>query len=163
MGKPEKTKEIKEKIQKLRSQGKSLSEISKILNRSVYFVYSRLNSSYEPEKRLEIDYVESKVIPYLKNKGFKEVHVPEGDFQGDIVAKKGNSQHIFEVKKDPQKSLLCYAIGEIILGRRVNEGKNKNNKYHIILPKPKKKDIEKELKRNSNYLKKNYNIDIIFI
>lgn len=156
--------ELSKKIKRLRKEGKKLSEISKITGKSIYFIYSIINPNYRL-RQLEIDYIKSKVIPALKKKGFRDIYIPieNKPFWADIVAKKEKTYHIFEVKKNPQSSLLCFAVGEIILNRQINEENKHKKEYHIILPRPKEKWRERKMKEQSNFLKKNYKVDIIFI
>ena len=167
--KDEDIEKIEEQIKKLREQGKKLVEISKITGKSIYFIYSRLNPKYKLGQ-LEISYIDKKVIPYLKEKGFTNIdrHClsdwithKEKYFYADIVAEKDNTFHIFEVKKTSQSSLLNFAIGEIIIGRMSNNKIKGQKKYHIILPKNKMYDESMRIK--SNFLKKEYDMDIILI
>jgi len=156
--------DIEKQIIQLREKGKKLFEISKITGKSIHFVYSRLNPKYQLGQ-LEIDYINSKVIPYLKKRGLRIIpfHFFEKrkDFWGDIIAKKGNTYHIFEVKRTSQNSTLCFAIGEIIISRMNNEQIKGKKKYHIILPHSEEQD--EVMKNKSKFLKKEYNMDIILI
>ncbi len=172
-------KDIEKQIKELRNRGKKLAEISKITGKSIHYVYSRLNPKYRLG-RLEIHYINEKVIPTLKRMGFKDIYIPDDPrqnrkkkFWADIVAKKGKTFHIFEVKHRPQRSLFCFAVGEIILNRCVNNKINGKKKYHIVLPHPTSyidvftKKVEwasmKNFKEEAKFLKKNYGVDVIFI
>lgn len=155
--------DIEKQIIQLRKKGKKLFEISKIIGRSIHFVYSRLNPKYQLGQ-LEIDYINSKVIPHLKKNKFKIIppySEKKKNFWADIIAKKGNTYHIFEVKRTSQNSTLCFAIGEIIISRMNNEQIKCKKKYHIILPHSEEQD--KVMKKKSRFLKKYYNVDIILI
>ncbi len=156
------TKDIEEQIKELKEQGNTLAQISKIVGKSIYFVYSRLNDKYKPG-RLEDKYIEKHIIPYLTKEGFTDIELGKSreDFRGDIIAKKEGFIHIFEVKKDSQRSLLCFAVGEIILSRIENNKIKGKKKYHIILPHSSWRDPW--TKKESKFLEKNYDIDIIFI
>lgn len=150
--------DIEKQIKLLRNQGKSLAEISKITGKSIYYIYSRLNNRYRLG-RLESKYISDKVVPYLNKKGYKEIKILSA-LEGDIIAKKDGITHIFEVKKDAQRSLLCFAIGEIILNRMNNDKIKGKKEYHIILPNTFHNPWRVE---DSNFLKKEYDIEIIFV
>ena len=154
--------DIHKHITELRESGRKLAEISKITGKSIYYVYSRLNQKYRLG-RLESRYILDKVIPTLKNMGFKDIELENQNihFRGDIIAKKDGFTHVFEVKKDCQRSLICFALGEIILSQIENERLKGKKKYHIIVP----PDSSRKTwtKKESLFLKKRYGIDIITI
>jgi len=110
------------KIKSLRREGLSYEEIASQLNRSIYWVHSRLQQKYLPKgSRSEKIFQEERVIPYLVELGYTGIlqYVRSSksgiNQEADIVATYQNNQHIIEVKVQLSHHQLQTAIGQLII------------------------------------------------
>jgi DNA-directed RNA polymerase specialized sigma24 family protein len=95
------------KIMDLRRQGFSYEKIADKLNRSVYWVHTRLRDEYRPKgSRAELQFQEERVIPFLKqigHKGIRQFARVKGhgySQEADVLSVYENSTWITEVKID---------------------------------------------------------------
>ena len=126
-------------IQNLRAEGLTYEQIASKLNRSVYWVHSRLQGKYTPRgARSEKQFQEERVIPYMIKLGFSGIlqyvrTTKEGIVQeADIVATLSGRQYITEVKVHITHHQLQTAIGQLLIHRFTY---NKEAELQIALPK----------------------------
>lgn len=110
------------KIKSLRREGLSYEEIASQLNRSIYWVHSRLQQKYLPKgSRSEKIFQEERVVPHLFELGYTGIlqYVRSSksgiNQEADIVATYQNNQHIIEVKVQLSHHQLQTAIGQLII------------------------------------------------
>ena len=126
-------------IQNLRAEGLTYEQIASKLNRSVYWVHSRLQGKYTPRgARSEKQFQEERVIPYMIKLGFSGIlqyvrTSKEGIVQeADIVATLSGRHYITEVKVHITHHQLQTAIGQLLIHRFTY---NKEAELQIALPK----------------------------
>jgi len=92
-------------VKKLRKQGLTYEEIASNLNRSVYWVHTRLQGKYTPKgPRAENQFQEERVVPYMSKLGFEGilqyVRTSNGGItqEADVIATLNGKQYITEVK-----------------------------------------------------------------
>jgi len=126
-------------IRKLREQGLTYEEIASNLNRSVYWVHTRLQGKYRPKgARAEKQFQEERVVPYMTQLGFTGIlQYVRTSKQGvtqeaDIIATLNDKQYITEVKVHITHHQLQTAIGQLILHRYTY---NEEVELQIALPK----------------------------
>ncbi len=132
------SKEIKQ-IQTLRAEGLTYEQIASKLNRSVYWVHTRLQGKYTPRgARSEKQFQEERVVPYMIEIGFSGIlqyvrTSKEGIVQeADIIATLNGKQYITEVKVHITHHQLQTAIGQLLIHRFTY---NKEVELQIALPK----------------------------
>jgi transcriptional regulator with XRE-family HTH domain len=123
----------------LRSDGLTYEQIASKLNRSIYWVHTRLQKKYIPTgARAEKLFQEEKVVPYMMNVGFYGIlqyvrTEKEGVVQeADIISTFGGNQYITEVKVKLNHNQPQTAIGQLLLHRFTY---NKEAILQIALPK----------------------------
>ena len=126
-------------ITKLRKQGLSYEEIASHMNRSIYWVHTRLQGKYRPKgHRAEKQFQEKRVVPYMSKFGFEGilqyVRTSNGGItqEADVIATLNGKQYITEVKVQITHHQLQTAIGQLILFRYTY---NENTELQIALPK----------------------------
>jgi len=126
-------------IKILRAEGLSYEQIASKLNRSIYWVHSRLQGKYTPRgARLENQFQEERVIPYMIELGFSDIlqyvrTSREGvSQQADIISTINGKQYITEVKVHITHHQLQTAIGQLLIHRFTY---NKEAELQIALPK----------------------------
>lgn len=126
-------------ITNLRAEGLSYEQIASELNRSVYWVHSRLQGKYTPKgARSEKQFQEERVIPYMVEFGFSGIlqyvrTSREGVIQeADIISTLDGKQYITEVKVHVTHHQLQTAIGQLLIQRFTY---NKEAELQIALPK----------------------------
>jgi len=124
---------------KLRKQGLTYEQIASKLNRSVYWVHTRLQGKYAPKgPRAENQFQEERVVPYMSKLGFEGilqyVRTSNGGItqEADVIATLNGKQYITEVKIQITHHQLQTAIGQLILYRYTY---NENAELQIALPK----------------------------
>jgi transcriptional regulator with XRE-family HTH domain len=111
-------------IKSLRSKGLTYEQIASKMNRSIYWVHTRLQGKYSPKgARAEKHFQEERVVPYMLQIGFtgilqyvrtsKDVITQEAD----IISTFEGKQYITEVKVHITHHQLQTAIGQLILHR----------------------------------------------
>jgi transcriptional regulator with XRE-family HTH domain len=112
------------KTRELREKGLTYEEIASQLNRSVYWVHTRLQCKYMPKgARAEKLFQEERVVPYMCKLGYtgivQYVRTSKDNItqEADIVATFKNKQYITEVKYHITQHQLQTAIGQLILHR----------------------------------------------
>lgn len=156
-----------DKIIDLRKQGLSYEKIADKLNRSVYWVHTRLREEYTPKgSRVEKKFQEERVVPFLKSIGhldiqqYVRIEGEEYNQEADIVSTFERSIFITEVKVHITHHQLQTAIGQLILHRMAFPPDN-IPKIQIALPSEAKRiKLPETLVK---LLKDIENIDILFI
>lgn len=158
----------KKAVEDLREQGFKLKEIANRMNRSIYWVQSRLDGKYEPNKtRIEKHFQDSIVIETLKKEGHNIIggctrtKYREFNQEIDVLSTKDGIIYVTEVKNLVTHHQLQTAIGQLILhqyGRRDTD----HIVYQAVFPK-KYKDHSFFSDELLNYLKNKININIIFM
>jgi len=158
--------EVKQ-IVELRKQGLSYEQIAGKLNRSVYWVHTRLRDAYRPRgTRAEKLFQEERVIPFLEQIGHKDIRQyvriqGDGyDQEADVVSVFEDSTWITEVKTQITHHELQTAIGQLILHRTTFPSSRKPN-LQIALPN--EIDRRKLPKSLIDQLQENEDIIIVFI
>jgi hypothetical protein len=112
------------KIYEMRQQGMTYEKIAANLNRSVYWVHTRLRENYRPSKiRTERVFQEVRVVPYLLQTGHVLVEqclrVGEVPFEqeADVVTRLAGRLCITEVKLGVIHHELQTAIGQLMIHR----------------------------------------------
>lgn len=128
------------KIIDLRKQGLSYEQIAERLNRSVYWVHTRLRDEYRPKgARAEKEFQEERVIPFLKSIGHEQIRQyiriegEEYSQEADIISDFDQSIYVTEVKVHITHHQLQTAIGQLIL-HRMAFPTNRRPRLQIILP-----------------------------
>jgi len=126
-------------IKSLREKGLSYEEIASRLNRSVYWVHTRLQGKYRPKgHRAEKLFQEERVVPYMIKLGYTGIlqyvrtSRAEVTQEADIIATLNDKQCITEVKVHITHHQLQTAIGQLIVHRFTY---NEDAKLQIALPK----------------------------
>ncbi len=126
-------------VKKLRKQGLTYEQIASNLNRSVYWVHTRLQGKYTPKgPRAENQFQEERVVPYMSKLGYEGilqyVRTSNGGItqEADVIATLNGKQYITEVKVQITHHQLQTAIGQLILYRYTY---NENAELQIALPK----------------------------
>jgi transcriptional regulator with XRE-family HTH domain len=132
-------------VRKLREQGLSYEQIASSLNRSIYWVHTRLQGKYMPKgARAEKQFQEKRVIPYMTQMGFtgilQYVRTSKGGItqEADIIATLNGKQYITEVKVHITHHELQTAIGQLIIHRYTY-----NEKAELQIALPKETDMSK--------------------
>lgn len=158
--------EVKQIID-LRKQGLSYEQIADRLNRSVYWVHTRLRDEYRPRgTRAEKLFQEERVIPFLKQIGHEDIRQfirikGDGyDQEADVVSVFEHSTWITEVKTQITHHELQTAIGQLILHRMAFPARSRP-KLQIALPS--ETDRRKISRSLIDSLKENENINVLFV
>ncbi len=132
-------------IQTLRAEGLTYEQIASKLNRSVYWVHSRLQGKYTPRgARSEKQFQEERVVPYMVEIGFSGIlqyvrTSKDGVVQeADIVSSLNGKQYITEVKVHITHHQLQTAIGQLLIHRFTY-----NNEAELQIALPKEADLSK--------------------
>jgi transcriptional regulator len=117
------SEEVKE-VYKLRKEGLKYEEIASKLNRSIYWVHSRLEGKYAPKgRRAEKNFQEERVVPFLINAGHTGImqYVRTSKFgitqEADIISSYNNIQVITEVKISIDHHQIQTAVGQLTIHR----------------------------------------------
>jgi len=153
------------KVKELRKQGLSYKEIASNLNRSIYWVHTRLKGKYTPKgPRAEKQFQEERVVPYMSKLGFEGilqyVRTSNGGItqEADVVAILNDKQYITEVKVQITHHQLQTAIGQLILYRYTYD---ENAELQIALPK--ETDMTKLSNDLSLHLETKENFHFLFV
>jgi len=113
-----------ETVRSMRSSGMTYQEIAEKLNRSIYWVHSRLRGKYQPRSvRTEILFQEQAVVPWLQSIGHvilsqcERFTYDEFVLEADIISTLGADKWITEVKVSANGHELHTAIGQLVLHR----------------------------------------------
>ncbi len=120
---PSMTEEV-ERIHKFRQDGLTYEQIATRLDRSVYWVHSRLRAKYRPSKmRTERLFQEQRVVPFLISLGHELVgqclrvgNAPH-EQEADVVTMLGQIMCVTEVKLAITHHQLQTAIGQLSIHR----------------------------------------------
>ncbi len=152
-------------IQNLRAEGLTYEQIASKLNRSVYWVHSRLQGKYTPRgARSEKQFQEERVVPYMIELGFSGIlqyvrTSKEGIVQeADIISTLNGKQYITEVKVHITHHQLQTAIGQLLIHRFTY---NKDAELQIALPK--EADLSKLPTGLINHLEATERIHFLFV
>lgn len=128
-------------IQRLRKSGLTYEQIAKKLNRSIYWVHTRLREAYRPQRsRTEKLFQETRVVPFLRASGHADVRQyvrVEGEGysqEADILSLNDGHAYITEVKLHVTHHQLQTAIGQLILHRLAFVGGKQPLRLQIALP-----------------------------
>lgn len=123
----------------LRKKGLTYEEIASKLNRSIYWVHSRLEGKYAPKgRRAEKNFQEERVIPFLEHMGHTGImqYVRTSNYgitqEADIVSSLNGTQVVTEVKISITHHQLQTAIGQLAIHRFTY---NYKSLLQIALPK----------------------------
>ena len=132
------SKEISQ-IKSLRTKGLTYEQIASKLNRSIYWVHTRLQGKYTPRgARSEKHFQEERVVPYMTELGFSGIlqyvrTSKDGVSQeADIISTLDGKQYITEVKVHITHHQLQTAIGQLLIHRFTY---NREAELQIALPK----------------------------
>lgn len=152
-------------IKSLRNEGLTYEEIASRINRSIYWVHSRLQGKYLPKgARSEKHFQEERVVPYMEKIGFTGILqyvriVKKGLSQeADIIANFEGKTYITEVKVHITHHQLQTAIGQLIIQRYAYDA---YSELQIALPK--ETDMAKLPNGLIEYLKNKNNIHFLFV
>jgi transcriptional regulator with XRE-family HTH domain len=152
-------------VKKFRKQGLSYEEIASRLNRSVYWVHTRLQGKYRPKgHRAEKQFQEERVVPYMIRIGYtgilQYVRTSKAGVtqEADIIATLNDKQYITEVKVHITHHQLQTAIGQLIVHRFTY---NENAELQIALPK--ETDMKKLPVDLVKHLKAKENLHFLFV
>jgi transcriptional regulator with XRE-family HTH domain len=152
-------------IRELRTKGLTYEEIASALNRSVYWVHTRLQGKYMPKGvRAEKQFQEERVVPYMAKLGFtgilQYVRTSKEDLtqEADIIATLHDKQYITEVKVHITQHQLQTAIGQLILHRYTYD-----EEVELQIALPKETDMFKLPEGLITHLKSKENIHILFV
>ena len=113
-----------EKIQALRSEGLTYEQIAARLDRSIYWVHSRLRSQYRPRKvRNEKNFQEERVLPYLLSLGhilvaqYSRLESDSFPQEADLITTLEGRRWITEVKVSILHHEFHTAIGQLLIHR----------------------------------------------
>jgi transcriptional regulator with XRE-family HTH domain len=153
------------KIRDLREQGLTYEEIASKLNRSVYWVHTRLQGKYMPKgARAEKQFQEERVVPYMSQLGFTGIlQYVRTSKQGisqeaDVIASLNGKQYITEVKIHITHHELQTAIGQLILHRYTY-----NEEAELQIALPKEADMSKLLIGLIEHLEEKEKFHILFV
>ena len=111
-------------IHLLRQEGLTYEEIANSLNRSVYWVHTRLREAYRPQgARAEKLFQETRVVPFLLRLGHRDVRqyirIDGAGYsqEADVVSTHSDKIYITEVKLHLMQHQLQTAIGQLTLHR----------------------------------------------
>ncbi len=163
---PKLSREI-EIVKKYREEGLTYEEIASKLNRSIYWVHTRLRKKYAPRVTLnEKQFQESRVIPWLENRGHKIIGQyvrSEAAFfiqEADILSFFEGKLYISEVKVSITHHQFQTAIGQLLLHSFAFKDE-RNICLQIVLPSEVKSEkFEDEL---LNFFSDLHGIEIIFV
>ena len=126
-------------IKILRAEGLTYEQIASKVNRSIYWVHSRLQGKYTPRgARSEKQFQEERVVPYMVELGYSGLlqyvrTSKEGvNQEADIISTLNGQQYITEVKVHITHHQLQTAIGQLLIHRFTY---NKEAELQIALPK----------------------------
>lgn len=153
-------------VKELRSQGLTYEKIANKLNRSIYWVHTRLKKKYSPRvTRNEKYFQEQKVVPFLIENGHsivsQYVRIESGSIvqEADILSLHNNSICITEVKAAIEHHQLQTAIGQLIIHSFSYQ--NEKLRLQIALPfECQKSNFTDDLLK---YFSVEFGINIIFI
>jgi transcriptional regulator with XRE-family HTH domain len=153
------------KIRDIREQGLTYEEIASKLNRSVYWVHTRLQGKYMPKgARAEKQFQEERVVPYMSQLGFTGIlQYVRTSKQGisqeaDVIASLNGKQYITEVKIHITHHELQTAIGQLILHRYTY-----NEEAELQIALPKEADMSKLLIGLIEHLEEKEKFHILFV
>jgi hypothetical protein len=113
-----------DRVSELRRSDLTYEQIANRLNRSVYWVHSRLRRAYQPRKtRDEKLFQESRVVPFLETLGhlklqqYQRIEGPGFSQEADIVSTLDGKVYVTEVKLHLTHHQLQTAIGQLVLHR----------------------------------------------
>jgi hypothetical protein len=142
---PKLSEEI-DSVKKLRESGMTYEQIAAQLNRSIYWVHTRLSKKYTPRVTLnEKNFQETRVIPWLKNEGHniigQYVRSESGFFiqEADIISFYEGFLYITEVKVSITHHQFQTAIGQLLIHKFGHEDHSKLQ-LQIALPKEVRND-----------------------
>lgn len=140
------SKEI-DNVKKLRESGMTYEQIAAKLNRSIYWVHTRLSKRYAPRVTLnEKSFQEVRVVPWLEHQGHnivgQYVRTGGGSFiqEADIITFYDGLLYITEVKVSITHHQLQTAIGQLLIHKFSYED-HRRIKLQIALPMEVKTDI----------------------
>lgn len=152
-------------IQGLREQGLTYEEIASKLNRSIYWVHTRLQGKYMPKGvRAEKLFQEERVVPYMSQLGFTGIlQYVRTSKQGitqeaDIIATLNGKQYITEVKVQITHHQLQTAIGQLLLYRFTY-----NEEVELQIALPKEADMGKLPMGLIEHLKEKEDFHLLFV
>ena len=152
-------------VRELRKQGLTYEEIASNLNRSIYWVHTRLQYKYMPKgARAENQFQEERVIPYMAQLGFTGIlQYVRTSKQGitqeaDIISTLNAKQYITEVKVRITHHQLQTAIGQLTLHRYTY-----NEEVELQIALPKEADMNKLPIGLIEHLKEKENIHFLFV
>jgi len=126
-------------IQGLRAEGLTYEQIASKMNRSVYWVHTRLQGKYTPRgARSEKQFQEERVVPYMFELGYSGIlqyvrTSKEGvNQEADIISTLNGKQYITEVKVHITHHQLQTAIGQLLIHRFTY---NQEAELQVALPK----------------------------
>lgn len=126
-------------VYKLRKEGLKYEEIASKLNRSIYWVHSRLEGKYAPKgRRAEKNFQEERVVPFLIHAGHTGImqYVRTSKYgitqEADIVSTFDKLQVITEVKISIDHHQIQTAIGQLAIHRFTYD---ENALLQIAIPK----------------------------
>jgi transcriptional regulator with XRE-family HTH domain len=152
-------------IKVLRTEGLTYEQIASRMNRSIYWVHSRLKGKYTPRgARSEKNFQEERVVPYMIELGFSGIlqyvrTSNEGvNQEADIISTLNGKQYITEVKVHITHHQLQTAIGQLLIHRFTY---NRETELQIALPK--EADLSKLPDMLINHLKDKERIHCLFV
>jgi len=152
-------------IKGLRERGLTYEEIASNLNRSVYWVHTRLQGKYMPKgARAEKQFQEERVVPYMVQLGFTGIlQYVRTSKQGitqeaDIISTLDGKQYITEVKIHITHHELQTAIGQLILHRYTY-----NEEVELQIALPKETDMSKLPIGLIEHLKEKENFHLLIV
>jgi transcriptional regulator with XRE-family HTH domain len=152
-------------IKELRKRGLTYEEIASKLNRSVYWVHTRLQGKYMPKgARAEKQFQEERVVPYMSQLGFTGIlqyvcTSKQGITQeADIISTLNGKQYITEVKVQITHHQLQTAIGQLLLYRFTY-----NEEVELQIALPKEADMGKLPIELIEHLKEKGNFHLLFV
>jgi transcriptional regulator with XRE-family HTH domain len=152
-------------IRELRERGLTYEEIASNLNRSVYWVHTRLQGKYRPKgARAEKQFQEERVVPYMSQIGFtgilQYVRTSKGGItqEADIIATLDGKQYITEVKVRITHHQLQTAIGQLTLYHYTYD-----EEVELQIALPKEANLKKLPKGLIDHLAEKENIHLLFV
>lgn len=128
-------------IQRLRASGLTYEQIANKLNRSVYWVHTRLRDAYRPQgTRAEKLFQETRVVPFLQEAGHTDIRQyvrVEGNGysqEADVVSVHDGKVNVTEVKLQATHHQIQTAIGQLILHRLALAETQQTVHVQIALP-----------------------------
>lgn len=154
-------------VKKMRELGMTYEQIAAQLNRSIYWVHTRLSKKYAPRVTLnEKKFQESRVIPWLESEGHTIIdqYIKSGSDlfiqEADIISLLSELVYITEVKVSITHHQLQTAIGQLLIHKFSYED-HSNLKLQIALP----KEVRNENLSDYfiNFMDKQIGIQICFV